>query len=211
MNIFKYFLEADDDDNTTASRETNDAGGDVDASDSNTNDDAGDDSNDDTSADDFDMDADLGDSDSGDSSDGDSSDSGSFGGGGGDGEEETDEEVKKQNADMFSSLSPEEQKIKILELKRLYHELYTNCDDILKRVNDMPVDEDTITVISRISTAMYRIKVEMEDYLKLRFPLATYYENDVAYNRFLYFYNSVAEIVEEVAKKREKEIQDANH
>lgn len=221
MNLFKYFLEADDDNaadanagnDAAAGNDTGDVGDNADANDNaadNTNDnDAGEDDNN-PANDDFSMDADLGDDSGGEDAGGDSG-GGDFSSGGGTGEEEqTDEEVKKQNADMFSSLSPEEQKIKILELKKLYLELYTNCDDILQRVNDMPVDEDTIDIIGRISTSMYRIKVEMEDYLRLKFPNATYYENDVAYNRFLYFYSSVADIIEETAKKRQKEIENAD-
>ena len=208
MKIHKFFLEADDDDNAAGGDTSNNPGGNE-ADEANNDANAGDDEVDNSAAedvaDDFNMDDDLGgDDDGGDDSGG--GDSGSSGfSGGADGEEEaTDDEVKQQNADMFTSLSAEEQKIKIVELKKLYLELYTNCDDILNRIDEFPVDEDTIDIISRVSSAMYRIKKEMEDYLQLKFPNATYYENDVAYNRFLYFYNSVAEIIEDTAKFREK-------
>ena len=205
MNIFKYFLEADDDENAAGGDTAeNPAGNEADE----TNNDAGDDvdnSDAEEVADDFSMDDDLGGDDSGGDEGGGGDDFSSSGGdGGSEDEENTDEEVKQQNADMFTSLSAEEQKIKIIELKKLYLELYTNCDDILNRIDQFPVDEDTIDIISRVSSAMYRIKKEMEDYLQLKFPNATYYENDVAYNRFLYFYNSVAEIIEDTAKFREK-------
>lgn len=205
MNIFKYFLEADDDENAAGGDTAeNPAGNEADE----TNNDAGDDvdnSDAEEVADDFSMDDDLGGDDSGGDEGGGGDDFSSSGGDGeSEDEENTDEEVKQQNADMFTSLSAEEQKIKIIELKKLYLELYTNCDDILNRIDQFPVDEDTIDIISRVSSAMYRIKKEMEDYLQLKFPNATYYENDVAYNRFLYFYNSVAEIIEDTAKFREK-------
>ena len=209
MKIHKFFLEADDDENAAGGDTANNPGGNE-ADEANNDANAGDDEVDNSAAedvaDDFDMDGDLGGDDEGGGDDTGGGDSGSGGfDGGADGEEEpTDDEVKQQNADMFTSLSAEEQKIKIVELKKLYLELYTNCDDILNRIDEFPVDEDTIDIISRVSSAMYRIKKEMEDYLQLKFPNATYYEYDVAYNRFLYFYNSVAEIIEDTAKFREK-------
>ena len=59
--------------------------------------------------------------------------------GGGEDSEDGEEPVEA-NTDIFDSLSADEQKIKIMELQRLYGEMYNSCDDISKRLNDLDTE-----------------------------------------------------------------------
>lgn len=120
------------------------------------------------------------------------------------GEMEEDEEVEA-NTDIFSSLTAEEQQIKIKELKNLYSNLYSSCDDILERINKLDINEDNLDTISRISTSLYDMKVYISDYLTLVFPNKSYIENDVTFVRFLTIVKSITEILDDIAKKYAKE------
>lgn len=115
------------------------------------------------------------------------------------------EEEVEANADIFASLTAEEQQIKIKELKTLYSNLYTSCDDILERINKLDVNEDNLETISRISTSLYDIKIYISDYLTMVFPTKSYVENDVTFVRFLSIIKSITEILDDVAKKFAKE------
>lgn len=115
-----------------------------------------------------------------------------------------DEEIEA-NTDIFASLTAEEQQIKIKELKNLYSNLYSSCDDILERINKLDVNEDNLETISRISTALYDIKIYISDYLSMVFPTKSYVENDVTFVRFLTIIKSITEILDDVAKKFAKE------
>lgn len=126
------------------------------------------------------------------------------GGTGTNGEIEEDEEIEA-NTDIFSSLTAEEQQIKIKELKNLYSNLYSSCDDILERINKLDINEDNLDTISRISTSLYDMKVYISDYLTLVFPNKSYIENDVTFVRFLTIVKSITEILDDIIKKYTKE------
>lgn len=209
-NIFDILREAEEDENTTT-----DSGAEADsapASEKETSTDTTDDGADDEfgSDDDFNIDTNLdtdtsdegGSDDSGSSSDSSSTslDSSSSG----DGEEETSEEVVKTNADIFSSLTAEEQQIKIKELKKMFNDLYCSIDDLSDKINEIPTDEYNIDTLERISTTMYNLKIYMSTYITNIFSNKTYIENDVAFNRFLSIINTITTIINDLNKKNEE-------
>lgn len=121
-----------------------------------------------------------------------------------------EEEEVKANTDIFSSLTAEEQQIKIKELKNLYTNLYSSCDDILERLNNLDINEDNLETISKISTTLYDIKVYISDYMTLIFPKKSYIENDVVFVRFLSIIKSITEILNDVSKKYNRENEEDN-
>ena len=160
--------------------------------------------------DDFDIDASLDDGDDGgensDSSPSDSdSDDGSSGSDSAGGDNNSDEEVNDDNTDIFSSLSAEEQQIKIKELKGLYQQMYTSCDELLDRINNLEFTEDSLPVMTRITYALYDLKKYISEYIISIFPRKSYIENDIAFNRFLMILNSVKDILSRYQKKSERD------
>ena len=135
--------------------------------------------------DDTDIDADNGSDDSGDSS------------------VESEDKPVEANTDIFASLTPEEQQIKIKELKRLFAEMYSSTDDLLNKINTIDFDEDNIEIISRISMVMYSLKQYVSDYMVNSFANKSYIENDIAFNRFLSILNSVSSVIEDLVKIKE--------
>ena len=147
LSDYLYLNEADDDENTGGNEDTNanDTGND-DTADDNAGDNNTTDNNDNKNDDNFDIDANLDDNSGGDDTGGDDfgSDLGGDSGGGGEAEfsQSTDEEINKDNTDIFSSLTKEEQFMKIRELKNLYADLYRACDDQLSRLNDIDTEDE---------------------------------------------------------------------
>ena len=171
-----------------------------------------DNSTDDSSGDDdFDIDASLDDEGSGSNTDDsglgeeDSSPSSSSDISSGSSSDTGDEEVNDDNTDIFVSLTAEEQQIKIKELKRLYQDLYTSCDEVLDRINNLELNEDNLQIITRISYSMYDLKRYISEYLISVFPRKSYIENDIAFNRFLSIVKSIATILEKYQKKTIKD------
>ena len=158
--------------------------------------------------DDFDIDASLDDGDDGgensDSSPSDSDDGGSGSDSAG-GDNNSDEEVNDDNTDIFSSLSAEEQQIKIKELKGLYQQMYTSCDELLDRINNLEFTEDSLPVMTRITYALYDLKKYISEYIISIFPRKSFIENDIAFNRFLMILNSVKHILSRYQKKSERD------
>lgn len=113
---------------------------------------------------------------------------------------DSEDEPVEANTDIFSSLTAEEQQVKIKELKNLYAELYTSVDDLLEKINDTDTDEDNIDILSRVSATLYTLKNYISDYLTTSFANKSYIENDIAFNRFLSILNSTASVVEDIGK-----------
>lgn len=204
QTIFDLLNEADDDQNTgdtSAAEETPEA-----PSPEESGEDAGGD-------DDFDIDTSLtdddnaGGDDSGDSDDGGGNDFGSDDSGSSDdsssssSEEGEDKEIPA-NTDIFASLSPEEQQVKIMELKRLFNELYSSINDILERINQTNTDENNIEAITNISSSLFYLRKYLSDYITKIFPNKSYIENDIAFNRYLSIVNGITSIIEEIGAIR---------
>lgn len=158
---------------------------------------------------DFDVDTSIDDdSTDDDTANGDDSDMDSGGGGGDFGDSE--EEVNPKNTDIFSTLTKEEQAIKISELKKLFNDLYVYISDMLGKVNDINPDEDNMEAIYRVTSGLYDLKQNIGDYIKNIFQLKSYIENDVAYNRFLIIIQSITKTMGLIADEMEEKIQKDN-
>ena len=177
---------------------TDDAGGDEDTTDMGNDEDFDVDTNIDDGAD-GDPDSTEGDdADGGDDLGGDSG--GSLDGGG-------EEEVNPKNTDIFSTLSKEEQAIKITELKKKFNELYIYISDMYGKINDVNPDEDNLEAIYRVTSGLYSTKEYVGDYIKNIFPMKSYIENDIAYNRFLTIIQSITQVINTLASEIEEKIQ----
>lgn len=170
-----------------------------------------------TSDDDLDLDVNLddapdptGDNAGGDDTGGDTTggddDMGSDSGGGYSSSEPVDnpEEAKKGNTDLFASLTAEEQSIKIMELKKLYNELYTSVDDLLDKLDDVALEDINPHIIIRITSQMTELRRILQDYIINSFPIKTYYENDVNYSIFLNMFATLRGVFDEIYKERER-------
>lgn len=111
-----------------------------------------------------------------------------------------EEEVKKGNTDLFSSLTAEEQSIKIMELKRLYNDLYTAFDDLVIKLDDIAMEDIDPRIIARITSQMEELRRILQDYIINQFNLKTYYENDVQYSIFLNMFTTIRGVFDEVSK-----------
>lgn len=129
--------------------------------------------------------------------------------GGGEASEDGEEPVEA-NTDIFDSLSADEQKIKIMELQRLYGEMYNSCDDISKRLNDLDTDESNIDIISRVSDSMNILKKYIQDYLIGSFAKKSYVENDIMYNRFLSIISSLTDVLDQLSHREKKQQDEFN-
>lgn len=119
--------------------------------------------------------------------------------------DESDEPPVEANTDIFSSLTAEEQKIKIKELKRLYNEMYVSTSDILSRINQLNCDE-YLETLSRISAIMYNVRNHIHHYIINIFDTKSYIENDVTFNRFLSIIKSITTIIDNLASLKEEKI-----
>lgn len=211
---YGYINEADDDNNGGDAGAENTGNADTGANDNATNDnttnnDTNANNNEDDAGgddDDIDINTDLDDnddtSDDGAENDGNEDDSGNIDTGGdtGGSADTGDEEPVPENKELFDTLTAEEQAIKIKELKMLYFSMYQSLGDIAKRLDSLDTDDDEIITISRISGFVYDLRTSMHQYITVEFDQKSYMENDFMYNRFLVLIHAVTNVINEIYK-----------
>jgi len=115
-----------------------------------------------------------------------------------------EQEANKANTDMFSSLSKEEQQMKIQKLKKLFGEMYSSCEDLGEKIDNIDYDIVNHETVSRLASALYRTRDYLSDYITKVFDTKSYYENDVEYWKFMSSFSSIAKVAEELLKEKQK-------
>lgn len=125
---------------------------------------------------------------------------GDLGGGSGESDELSDEDK-----DLFFTLPKEDQEIKIMQLKELFGNLYSTCNDIIDKIDNLDLEGDRLEAVGYVSGALFELKSNIKTYLIYSFQHKSYIENDAKYNTYLMCINSLASVLEEMCKKFEKE------
>ena len=149
---------------------------------------------------DADMDIDAGDDDMG---------GGDTGGGGGGGssvtpeeEEPVDNEDTRRDKELYDSLSPQEQKERNIKQKKLFFDLYSNCDyviDKLNNISDADLEEYGVQIRKTLSM-LFDLKQMVSDYATKLYDSKSYIENDIMFNRYLSILNTVKNITSDIRK-----------
>ena len=158
--------------------------------------------------DEFNIDADA-DIDTGDDASG-----GDTGGGGGGGtsvtpeeEEPVDNEDTRRDKELYDSLSPQEQKERNIKQKKLFFDLYSNCDyviDKLNNISDADLEEYGVQIRKTLSM-LFDLKQMVSDYATKLYDSKSYIENDIMFNRYLSILNTVKNITSDIRKSYKTE------
>ena len=120
--------------------------------------------------------------------------------------------LKAKDAELFDSLSPEEQKMKIKVQKKMFLELYTNADIIIKKINEIGSElEEVNSQLKRTLQILFELKNMIYEYLMNTFDTKSYIENDIMYTRYLSVFNSVKNITTEIRKACVDETEEDNN
>lgn len=118
-------------------------------------------------------------------------------------------ENKKKDRKLFDSLTLQQQKVKTVELKKLFMDLYDRCEQLAEKYDTLGVEyEDIADPISKSLKALYDMKIEISTYLLYLFDSNTYYENDIQFNQFLVALNRIKMISDEMVKAHKEQIED---
>lgn len=121
-----------------------------------------------------------------------------------------DTEAKKKDRELFDTLTPQEQKLKTLELKNLYTDLYDNCIQISEKFEVLGVEfNDLSPAITAAMSSLFALRNMISTHLLYLFDAKTYYENDIQYNQFLLALNKIKLITDDMVSAHKEEINDA--
>lgn len=138
---------------------------------------------------------------------------GDTGGGGGgtsvtpEEEEPVDNEDTRRDKELYDSLSPQEQKERNIQLKTLFFRLYSNCDyviDKLNNISDADLEEYGVQIRKTLSM-LFDLKQMVSDYATKLYDSKSYIENDIMFNRYLSILNTVKNITSDIRKSYKTE------
>ena len=113
-------------------------------------------------------------------------------------------DVEKQ---LFDQLTPEQQKIKITELKTNFANLYEKCANILELIsNSNPGDDNIIKVFDYVSKTVTDLQSHLYYYITNTFDTKSYIENDAQFKQFLAILGTIKSILDEISPKKEEQL-----
>lgn len=116
------------------------------------------------------------------------------------------EEENELDKELFDNLTDDEKKRKVNTLKKLYIDLYSKCNALIEKFNQMSEgDQDLQEVSKRVLKIIYDLKEYISYYVLNIFDNKSYLENDINFNRYLLILNGVKDAVGDIAKSKEKE------
>ena len=113
----------------------------------------------------------------------------------------TDEEIKDLENKVFSGLSDNDKRIRILELKGLFNDLYLYCEDVEEKINNISKTDDNISIFKRVIDTIEKIKEFIKFYIENKFDNATYFENEVVFNKYLSILSGIKNVLGDLNNK----------
>ena len=114
------------------------------------------------------------------------------------------DELKNQEEEMYSNLTPEQLDVKHKELKTRFLDMYDMTTEIVDRIGDAIITEENIGVIEYVSKNLNNLRTMLSDYVSSIYSTKSYIENSINYNRFLAVLNGINKMLEEIPKKEEE-------
>ena len=115
-----------------------------------------------------------------------------------DAEEAPVDDIKRQEEEMYSNMSPEQLDIMHRELKSRFIDIYNICTNTIERLSAVHVSEDNVSTLEYISRTLSTTKDMIVDYIDNIYKSKSYIENNVNYNKYLVIINAVNKMLESI-------------
>lgn len=111
---------------------------------------------------------------------------------------EEDDEIKKAEDTLYDALSEDQKKIRILQLKLGFKDLYTETDAILTAINNIPKQDDNIETIRRLIAVLNDVKQYILDYMSTQFDKRSYLDNNQIYIKYINVFRTIRKVIDEL-------------
>lgn len=115
-----------------------------------------------------------------------------------------DEEKRAAEESIYDSLTDDQKRIRVLQLKIDYKDLYETIVTTMEGINDIPKTVENLDTIKRLNIFLGKAKQILIDYIENNFDTTTYIENYTMYLKYLAVFRTVAKVIEELNNYSEK-------
>ena len=110
-------------------------------------------------------------------------------------------ELKTIEGDLFKDLSPEQLRLKNIELKQQYIEVYGTITATLTRLEKVVKNDENTKPLKFITEKLSELKDLVSYYLRETYDTKSYIENNVMYQKYLVVLNTVTEMLDKLKIK----------
>lgn len=115
-------------------------------------------------------------------------------------EDNTYEDLRKIEAELFSNLSPEQVDIKNKELKQRFIDVYGTIASVILRINDIPKTDNNVEILHFVTDKLMELKDLVDFNITKAFDTKTYIENSINYQICLTTLNNISDIIATVTE-----------
>lgn len=116
----------------------------------------------------------------------------------------SDEDAKQSEAQIYEGLTDDEKRIRVLQLKVNYRELYDTMMNTIEGINGIPKDGENIETLKRLIGFVTKTKNILIDYIETNFDKNPYLENYATYIKFMAIFRTVSNVLDELSDGRSK-------
>lgn len=113
-----------------------------------------------------------------------------------------DSDMQKSEDQIYETLSDDQKKIRILQLKLSFKELYEESDAVLNAINNINKTEDNMDTIRRLINVLNNVKQYILDYISKVFDKRTYMDNNVVYVKYINVFRTIRKTIDELNKNQ---------
>lgn len=109
-----------------------------------------------------------------------------------------DDEKRAAEEAIYDSLTDDQKRIRVLQLKIDYKDLYETIINTMDGINGIPKNADNLETIKRLTMFLTKAKNILIDYVENNFDNNSYLENYTMYIKYLAIFRTTAKVVEEL-------------
>lgn len=110
----------------------------------------------------------------------------------------SDDEDRAAEEAIYDSLTDDQKRIRVLQLKLDYKELYETFNTTLDGINNIPKNADNLETIKRLTMLITKAKSILIDYIENNFDSNPYLENYTMYVKYMAVFRTAAKVIEEL-------------
>lgn len=101
---------------------------------------------------------------------------------------------------LYDTLTDEQKKMRILQLKLNFKDLYIEIDTIMNGINNISKSDDNVDIIRRLIETLQNIRQYLVDYITTVFDKETYLNNNEIYIKYINIFNTIKNTISELSK-----------
>lgn len=110
----------------------------------------------------------------------------------------SDDDMRQTEEQIYDSLTDNQKRIRVLQLKIDYRDLYETIENTLDGVNRIPKNSENIESFTRLVSALTKMKSILIDYVNNNFDKNSYLENYTIYIKYMAAFRTVSKVIEEI-------------